>query len=91
MVATASVGSTTGAHHVSIRPERLLLAPAGAGLAARVERLIYLGTDLQLLARLTDGTPVTVRLQNSSRTEMPAPGAEIFLQVEAGAVRLLVN
>ncbi len=91
MVATAPVGSMTGAHHVSIRPERLLLAPAGAGLAARVERLIYLGTDLQLLARLTDGTPVTVRLQNSSRTEMPAPGAEIFLQVEAGAVRLLVN
>jgi spermidine/putrescine transport system ATP-binding protein len=91
LIAEAPAGVAPGAHHVSIRPERLSLAGIDADLRARVERLIYLGTDLQLLARLADGTAVTMRLQNSARTELPAPGAEIGLHVEAGAVRLLVD
>ncbi len=61
------------------------------GVPARVERVIYLGTDLQLLARLADGTPVTVRLQNSDRAELPPQGAEIGLVFEPGAMRLLAD
>ncbi len=92
LLAEAPEGLAPGAHHVSIRPERLSLAPlAGADLTARVERLIYLGTDLQLLARLADGTELNMRLQNSTRTELPAPGAEVGLHIEEGAARLLVD
>ena len=88
----APEGLAPGAHHVSIRPERLSLVNGGAAdLTARVDRLIYLGTDLQLLARLPDGTGLTMRLQNSTRTALPMQGEEIGLQIEEGAVRLLVD
>jgi spermidine/putrescine transport system ATP-binding protein len=81
-----------GAHHVSIRPERLSLAGAGeADLTARVERVVYLGTDLQVLTRLPDGAGLTVRLQNSARTALPRQGEEIGFHIEEGAVRLLVD
>jgi spermidine/putrescine transport system ATP-binding protein len=81
-----------GAHHVSIRPERLALAETGgADLTARVERVVYLGTDLQLLARLPDGAGLTVRLQNSARTSLPGQGEEVGFCIEEGAVRLLAD
>ena len=86
-------GLAPGAHHVSIRPERLSLAvdDTDADLTVRVERVIYLGTDLQLLARLADGTLIVTRLQNSSRNELPAAGTHVGLHVEAGAARLLLD
>jgi spermidine/putrescine transport system ATP-binding protein len=85
-------GLLPGVHHVSIRPERLSLSDGGeADLTARVERVIYLGTDLQLLARLPDGASLTMRLQNSARTTLPGQGEEIRLDIEEGAVRLLVD
>jgi spermidine/putrescine transport system ATP-binding protein len=60
-------------------------------LRATVERVVYLGTDLQLVTRLADGTAVQVRLQNSARTEVPAPGTAIALEPEEGAARLLAD
>ncbi len=81
---------TTGKHHVSIRPERLGLAATG-DLSAVVERVVYLGTDLQLLARLDGGAQVHVRLQNSARIAVPAPGTRIGLTLEEGAARLLAD
>ena len=88
-----AAGLAPGVHHLSIRPERIGIAPADAPgtLAARVERVIYLGTDLQLVARLDDGTAVQLRLQNSARTEVPETGARIGLQPEEGAARLLAD
>jgi spermidine/putrescine transport system ATP-binding protein len=92
MIAEAPDGLKPGAHHVSIRPERLTLAePASADLTARVERVIYLGTDLQLMARLADGTEMVMRLQNSARNALPGQGDEIGLRLEEGALRLLVD
>ena len=90
--AEAPDGLAAGDHHVSIRPERLSIAEGvEPDLTARVERLIYLGTDLQLLARLADGTPIITRLQNSSRAELPGAGSPVGLLVEAGAARLLLD
>jgi spermidine/putrescine transport system ATP-binding protein len=92
LTASAPEGLAPGAHHVSIRPERLSLAATGeADLTARVERVVYLGTDLQLLARLPDDTLLTVRLQNSARPALPRQGEEIGFHIEEGAVRLLVD
>jgi spermidine/putrescine transport system ATP-binding protein len=80
------------AHHVSIRPERLTIAPAGTGdLTATVDRLIYLGTDLQVLARLADGTALHLRLQNSARLSPPEAGSPIGIVIEEGAARLLAD
>ena len=81
-----------GTHHVSIRPERLTIAPAGTGdLNATVDRLIYLGTDLQVLARLADGTALHLRLQNSARLSPPEAGSPIGIVIEEGAARLLAD
>jgi spermidine/putrescine transport system ATP-binding protein len=81
-----------GTHHVSIRPERLSLTAPGAGdLDASVERIVYLGTDLQLMARLVGGQEMHVRLQNSALVAVPAQGATVGLKIEDGAARLLAD
>ncbi|QYK42689.1 MAG: ABC transporter ATP-binding protein [Paracoccaceae bacterium] len=90
-IACASAGQGAGRHHLSIRPERLTLAPVGADLEAVVERVVYLGTDLQLMARLDGGTEMHVRLQNSARIEVPQPGTRVGLVLEEGAARLLAD
>jgi spermidine/putrescine transport system ATP-binding protein len=90
-LACAAAGPSVGRQHLSIRPERLSLVPKGGNLEAVVERVVYLGTDLQLLARLDGGTEMHVRLQNSTRTEVPAPGTRVGLQIEEGAARLLAD
>ena len=92
--AAGAATTGAGAHHLSIRPERLNLVAAGAAdsdLDAVVERVIYLGTDLHLMARLDDGTPLSVRLQNSAGTTIPAAGARVGLAFESGAARLLAD
>ena len=89
---SAALAGPTGTHHVSIRPERLTIAPAGTGdLNATVDRLIYLGTDLQVLARLADGTALHLRLQNSARLSPPEAGSPIGIVIEEGAARLLAD
>ena len=82
--------TTTGAHHISIRPERLSLT-TGGDLQAVVGRVVYLGTDLQILARLDGGAEVHIRLQNSARVASPLPGTRVGLQLEEGAARLLAD
>lgn len=85
-----SASSTTGKHHLSIRPERLTISPE-ADLTATVDRVVYLGTDLQVIAHLEGGQPITLRLQNAARTTPPDPGQRIGLHLEEGAARLLVD
>ena len=88
----AALAGPGAAHHVSIRPERLTIAPAGTGdLNATVDRLIYLGTDLQVLARLADGSALHLRMQNSARLSPPPAGATIGVVIEEGAARLLAD
>ena len=85
-----SATATPGRHALSIRPERVTIAPTG-DLQATVERVVYLGTDLQVLTRLADNSPFTIRLQNAARTAIPAPGASLKLHLEEGAARLLAD
>ena len=84
-------GVVPGPHHASIRPERIGLVPVGQGLAAVVDRVVYLGTDLQIVTHLADGTPLHLRLQNSGRITVPDIGAHVGLQLEEGALRLLAD
>jgi spermidine/putrescine transport system ATP-binding protein len=85
-----SASSTTGRHHLSIRPERLTISTV-ADLTAEVERVVYLGTDLQVIARLDGGIPLSIRLQNAARVALPGPGQRIGLHLEEGAARLLAD
>ncbi len=83
--------NAAGRHALSIRPERVTVSAGPADLRAVVERVVYLGTDLQVLARLDGGTPFTLRLQNAARTAVPEAGATIGLHLEEGAARLLAD
>jgi spermidine/putrescine transport system ATP-binding protein len=85
-----SADTAPGRHHLSIRPERVSLAAEGE-LTATVERVVYLGTDLQVLAHLPGGLPFTLRMQNSARTAVPEIGAQVALHLEEGAARLLAD
>ncbi|NGM46002.1 ABC transporter ATP-binding protein [Rhodobacter sp. SGA-6-6] len=82
--------ATPGRHTLSIRPERLVPDPAGP-LKARLERVVYLGTDLHLMTRLQDGSGLVVRMQNSARSALPAAGEVLSIAIEEGAARLLAD
>ena len=83
--------TTAGKHHLSIRPERLCIAAQGTGLSAVVERVVYLGTDMQVHCVLDGCVPMVVRMQNANRIAVPAAGERIGLLAEAGAARLLAD
>ena len=85
-----AASDSPGRHTLSIRPERLSLSPDGP-LKARLERVVYLGTDLHLMTRLADGTALVVRTQNSSRLPPPVEGSEVSIAIEEGAARLLAD
>lgn len=86
-----AVGSDLGTHHISIRPERLRLVPGGGQLQATVQRVVYLGTDLQVMLTLDGGTELAVRLQNSGDIPLPDPGTRTGVELEEGAARLLAD
>ena len=90
-VICAAAGITPGPHSLSIRPERVSLVPAGGDLMATVERVIYLGTDLQVITQLDGGGALHIRMQNAARVAVPQPGARVGLQLEEGAARLLAD
>ncbi|MEF3047455.1 ABC transporter ATP-binding protein [Pseudotabrizicola sp. L79] len=89
-LACSAATDALGRHHLSIRPERVSLV-AGGDVQAVVQRVVYLGSDLQLVARLEGGQEVQIRLQNAARTEVPSPGSHVGLMIEAGAARLLAD
>jgi spermidine/putrescine transport system ATP-binding protein len=90
-VTCSAATNATGRHALSIRPERVSLGQGQADLQATVERVVYLGTDLHLIARLGGGEAFSVRLQNAARVTVPAPGDRIGLVLEEGAARLLAD
>ncbi|MGP6085413.1 ABC transporter ATP-binding protein [Antarctobacter jejuensis] len=82
--------------HLSLRPERLFLSAepaAGESLKGRVRETIYIGTDTSTLIDLENGPRFTVRASNSTRgnARVFEPGTEVFVNMEPGAARLLVD
>jgi spermidine/putrescine transport system ATP-binding protein len=74
-----------------VRPERLGFVQADGDLAVTVERVIYLGTDLQVMVRLDTGDVLQVLMQNAARIAVPEPGTRIGIKLEEGAARLLAD
>ena len=61
------------------------------GLDAVVERVVYLGTDLQIFTRLAGDIPLHLRVQNTGSMTVPQPGTRVGLKLEQGAARLLAD
>ena len=82
--------------HMSVRPERLFLSEApteSESLAGTVRENVFIGTDIQTLIDLKDGPQFTVRTSNSDRgnKRIYEPGNPVFVNMERGAARLLVD
>ena len=90
-------GIVVGAHvNLSIRPERLFLSdtPTEAqSLAATVRDNIFVGTDIQTIVDLAEGPRMMVRTSNSARgtKRIYDAGSPVFINMEQGAARLLVD
>jgi len=82
--------------HMSIRPERLYLSDKpteSESLKGVVKENIFIGTDLSTMIALADGPDFVVRTSNSNRgnKRIFEPGSEVFVNMEQGAARLLVD
>jgi spermidine/putrescine transport system ATP-binding protein len=80
-----SGGATPGERaHAVVRPEKLVLAPAGdaapdgrPSVEGQVESSLYLGTATQMVVKLGDGTRMTVLVPNAdaeARRDLPVAG-----------------
>ena len=82
--------------HMSIRPERLFMSEQpteSEGLKGRVKENIYIGTDLSTIVEIADGPNFIVRTSNSDRgsKRIFESGAEMYINMERGAARLLMD
>ena len=88
----AAADARKGAGHISLRPERISLTkPESGRLQGTATRQIYLGTDMHVDVKLSDGEILTIRVQNTAQQSIPATGDTIGLDFEEGAARLLVD
>src|SRR5688500_18337461 len=85
-----AAGTATGERaHAVVRPEKLVLSPAGdsatgdrPSVEGQVESSLYLGTATQMVVRLGDGTRMTVLVPNAdaeARRDLPAAGDDAKL------------
>ncbi|MFK7856563.1 MAG: ABC transporter ATP-binding protein, partial [Granulosicoccus sp.] len=82
--------------HLSIRPERLYLSDTQAEdecFAGVVRHNMFIGTDIQTIVDLPEGLSLMVRTSNSNRgsERIFDPGIPVFVNIEAGAARLLAD
>jgi len=93
----AVAGVKTGAKvHLSVRPERLYLSATPVeqeSLPAVVRDNIFVGTDIQTIVELHEGPSMMVRTSNSNRGNKRVfePRSPVFVNIESGAARLLVD
>ena len=76
-----------------VRPEHVVLGQAQADaltLTARVDRLVYFGTDTHVHMQLSDGSALVARVQNGMRGGAPCrEGETIPVSLPGAALRLL--
>jgi len=82
--------------HMSLRPERLFVSDQptdSEGLKGTVRENIFVGTDISTIVDLAEGPDFIVRTSNSDRgnKRIFEPGNEVFVNMEHGAARLLVD
>ena len=88
-----NVGSNV---HMSIRPERMRLVSKqveAENLQGIVRENVYAGTDLHTIVELADEMILSVRTQNSEKgnSGIFEPGTPVYVDVEIGSARLLID
>ncbi|HEY6378131.1 MAG TPA: ABC transporter ATP-binding protein [Candidatus Dormibacteraeota bacterium] len=82
-----------GTVKVVIRPERVRLAPHGSPGANRlpglVERVVYLGSTMQLVVRLVHGPSIQAMVPNAGDDLPYEQGAAVTVELPAQALRVL--
>ncbi|MGQ7843093.1 ABC transporter ATP-binding protein [Granulosicoccus sp. 3-233] len=90
-------GVAAGANvHVSLRPERIFISEMPAesrSMKGKVVENIFVGTDISTIVDLDEGPSFTVRTANSDRGSKGIfePGSNVFINLEQGAARLLMD
>ncbi|KNG92841.1 ABC transporter ATP-binding protein [Pseudaestuariivita atlantica] len=87
-------GQASGSACLSVRPERMVLSAgnaSGIAVPARVVENIFVGTDIATWLKVDGGPEISVRISNSARSTIFEPGANVFVNFEAGAARLLMD
>jgi spermidine/putrescine transport system ATP-binding protein len=84
-----------GPSKVTIRPERVRLEELGDGgpnrIPGMVERLVYLGSSVQVITRLAIGTTIQVLVQNAG-AEIPwKQGTAVQAYLAPEALRVLTD
>jgi spermidine/putrescine transport system ATP-binding protein len=82
--------------HLSIRPERMTLSKSRGAVESwqgKVVENVYVGTDVQTIVAVKDDLRLTLRTQNSDtgKAMIFDPGTDVYVDVEAGSARLLVD
>jgi spermidine/putrescine transport system ATP-binding protein len=85
--------SAMGEVRVTIRPERVRLAPSGESgenrLPGMVDRAVYLGSTTQLIVRLAHGDTVQAMIPNDGGGTPFAQGTPVTVILPADALRVL--
>jgi len=91
VIEAAESGSSGDNVTLAIRPERASLTPpGGTALSARVEQVVYVGSDTIYLVILDGGVRFRVRAQNREGPQMRArTGDAVGVQIPKSAVRVL--
>ena len=87
-------GNVTGPARVVIRPERVEIEPHGAPsgpnrLPGMVERLVYVGSVVQVLVRVATGETLQALVQNTGKDVPYEQGTPVQLHLPADALRVL--
>ena len=82
--------------HLSVRPERLFISEEptkSESLKGKVLENVFAGTDISTIVDLADGPNFVIRTSNSDRgnKRIFEPGNDVFVNMEWGAARLLVD
>jgi spermidine/putrescine transport system ATP-binding protein len=85
-----------GAAKIVIRPERVQLEPHGSPRGANripgmVERLVYIGSAVQVIVRAATGETVQALVQNTGAALPYEQGSPVQLHLPADAVRVLAT
>lgn len=97
LTCNAVEGINVGAKvRMSLRPERLFISDAATeseSLKGRVVENIFAGTDITTIVDLAEGPNFSVRTSNSDRgnRRIFEPGNDVFVNMEHGAARLLID
>jgi spermidine/putrescine transport system ATP-binding protein len=83
----------TGHVKITIRPERVVLSPAGQTgentVPGMVERTVYVGSIMQILVNLASGARIQAWVPNDGKVDLHPSGTAVAVQMPRDALRVL--